>query len=176
MLCLMTGSNWDREKLARLYPLEMVNDIEAIDISKLGLPNLLIWSQNVHGVYACTEGYNFLCKDSHDTVPPRIRYLDFPWKDFWKLKVPYKILLFSWELLHDAIPTTETLNWHHIPIRNGCQFCDCTVEDNNHVFLWCPFAQAIWFGSKPSLKPTKARSFDISCWLRFWINQWRKDK
>lgn len=83
---------------------------------------------------------------------------------------------FFHQLAHNALPVTETLKAHHIQVNNGCQFCDATTEDRDHVFLWCPFSQAVWFGIKPALKPSPSRSLDIDCWLLYWIGKWRKDK
>ena len=62
----------------------------------------------------------------------------------WKSIVPLKIVLFAWLVLRNKILTWENL-------RNGgwegprrCVLCGDNEETKCHLFIFCPFAQAIW--------------------------------
>ena len=64
-----------------------------------------------------------------------------------EMPAPYKVLVFSWWLLFDQLPTATQLQKRGIIIRNlprSCSFCKDAVEDKNHMFLSCPFSSAIW--------------------------------
>lgn len=165
------GVNWDVGKISNLYPSDMVITIQSILLSKLGNRDKLVWTQSLDGIYNCKDGYKLLTHSDWQMVHPRIRLAEFPWKDFWRVKVPHRILLFIWRLLLNAIPLLDILQKHHIQVNNVCPFCDSNTEDRDHVFLWCSFAQAIWFGIKPALRPTPSRFYDLDCWMNFWANR-----
>lgn len=65
----------------------------------------------------------------------------------WMSKVPSKVVVFSWKLLHDRIPTKTNL-----AIRNAlpadssqvCVLCNSTAEDSKHLFLHCEGTSVIW--------------------------------
>ena len=46
------------------------------------------------------------------------------WKNLWKLKIPYKICLFLWKLLHNGLPTRMELNRRQIIVNTKCVMCE----------------------------------------------------
>ena len=62
----------------------------------------------------------------------------------WKSIVPLKIVLFAWLVLGNKIVTWENLrkgSWE-APGRSG--LCGDNEETTCHLFILCPFAQAVW--------------------------------
>ena len=67
------------------------------------------------------------------------------WKNLWKFKIPYKICMFLWKLLHNGLPTRMELFRRQIIVSPKCVMCDQEDEMLDHLFLKCPFARALWF-------------------------------
>jgi len=65
----------------------------------------------------------------------------------WKSPAPSKVVVFTWKLLHDRIPTKRNL-----AIRNSlpsdssleCVWCNNSVEDSTHLFLHCEGVSMVW--------------------------------
>jgi hypothetical protein len=50
------------------------------------------------------------------------------WKCIWKLKVPPKVRVFWWRVLHEFLPTRQILHFRHVePIAN-CEVCGAEEE------------------------------------------------
>jgi hypothetical protein len=52
-----------------------------------------------------------------------------------------KIVL--WRFIHNCLPTGFQLQHRHIPADDSCVFCGQS-ERVEHLFLFCPFARAVW--------------------------------
>lgn len=84
--------------------------------------------------------------------------------------------MFVWKLILDVVPVMDTLRSHHVNASAPCVLCGNINEDSDHLFLWCPFARALWFGILPTLIIDKSRFSNIECWLRVWCNRWKQRK
>lgn len=65
----------------------------------------------------------------------------------WKSPAPYKVVVFSWKLLLNRIPTKDNLLKRRIlaPVSTGrCEFCDQVGETAVHLFLHCEWAFKVW--------------------------------
>lgn len=82
------------------------------------------------------NGYKFLLSnvvpDAHD--PITITSSSFPWKDYWKSKAPFRLLLFGWKVVNKAIPTKHVLKVHHRNVDDACVFCAEQTESVDHIF------------------------------------------
>jgi hypothetical protein len=65
----------------------------------------------------------------------------------WESPAPSKVVVFSWQLLHDRLPTKVN------PARRGvlgrevevkCVWCNHDPEATNHLFLHCKVAHRVW--------------------------------
>ena len=61
----------------------------------------------------------------------------------WKLKLLPKINVFLW-LVKDALCTCNFLFVMEREFPNRCHLCNKNIENINHIFKECPFAQSIW--------------------------------
>ena len=68
------------------------------------------------------------------------------WKILWKLKLPHKILTFTWKILHHALPVRLELHRRGIHYKAICGLCSNEDETMNHLLLLYNYARAIWLG------------------------------
>lgn len=65
----------------------------------------------------------------------------------WKSKAPLKVVVFSWQLLLDRIPSKVNLHHRRAIDEDAsllCVFCNCADESVDHLFLLCPFSKLVW--------------------------------
>jgi len=64
----------------------------------------------------------------------------------WHKHVSLKVSIFAWRLLRDRLPTRQNLaNRGIISMELRLCIAGCgQVEDLNHLFLSCPFSEALW--------------------------------
>jgi len=84
------------------------------------------------------------------------------WKKIWKLKVPQKIRVFWWRVVHEFLPARHILCSRHVePIANY-DVCEADEESIRHVLIECTVARAFWEHAKeltgvklPELHPVR---------------------
>uniref|UniRef100_A0A2N9FJC4 laccase n=1 Tax=Fagus sylvatica TaxID=28930 RepID=A0A2N9FJC4_FAGSY len=111
----------------------------------------------------------------HQLYPPDIaqqilRTLHHNWKLLWKLKLPHKILTFTWKILHHALPLKTELNKRGINCANTCSLCNSTTETMEHIFLQCSFARAVWLGVNITTASINANNIAVDHWIQNMIN------
>jgi hypothetical protein len=50
------------------------------------------------------------------------------WKQLWKIKLPQKILTFTWKILHYALPVKAELNRRGVHCAMACLLCNNAIE------------------------------------------------
>jgi hypothetical protein len=65
------------------------------------------------------------------------------WKSIWEIQSLGKMKIVVWRMAHDCLPTGYQLRHRNIPADDQCVFCGRS-ERVEHLFLTCPFAQAVW--------------------------------
>ncbi|KAF7810503.1 ribonuclease H [Senna tora] len=137
---LIDGNHrWKRELVGRLYDTTTAGEILKIPISINQGEDKLYWSGNNDGVYKVKDGYTKLAKSSQP-LPHQNSFK--AWKEFWKINLPSKVLMFGWKLCHNRLPITENLLKRNYKIDGNCVFgCDL-METQSHLFMECPAAKA----------------------------------
>lgn len=67
--------------------------------------------------------------------------VDFPHEFLWKIRIPLKIWILLWLMIHKSILTKEVLQ--HRGWKGDTQYCGLE-ETINHLFLQCPLARFLW--------------------------------
>lgn len=67
------------------------------------------------------------------------------WKKvLWKQFISLSKSIFSWRLFQQLIPMDFALVRRGICLVSWCHLCEAVVEDLNHIFLQCFYANAVW--------------------------------
>jgi hypothetical protein len=75
-----------------------------------------------------------------DTMSPQ------HWQTFWKLSIPHSVRNFWWRILHNSLPTRNTLHKRY-PSRFDsplCPICLSEPEDPVHFVTTCPMKSLSW--------------------------------
>ena len=139
-----TGT-WRAKLIASIYETRVAQEILNTPHSKFGALDKILWFQSQKGAYIVNEGYKLITKEQDGTTTYSMNGKG--WKNLWKLKIPYKIYLFLWKLLHNGLPIRMELNRRQIIVSTKCVMCEQEEETLDHSFLKCPFTRALWFAS-----------------------------
>ena len=139
-----TGT-WRAKLIASIYETRVAQEILYTPHSKFGALDKILWFQSQKGAYIVNEGYKLITKEQDGTTTYGMNGKG--WKNLWKLKIPYKIYLFLWKLLHNGLPIRMELNRRQIIVSTKCVMCEQEEETLDHSFLKCPFTRALWFAS-----------------------------
>lgn len=69
---------------------------------------------------------------------------NWPWKNIWKTKIPYKVACFVWLLSKEAVLTKENLMKRGRTLTPSCVFCGEQTETVKHLFLHCKITGQLW--------------------------------
>ena len=90
----------------------------------------------------------FSCKSFFRSFFPHPASFCFPFlKLIWKTLIPSKVQFFSWLLVIGKLPTCDIVQRRHTYIcisPNWCVLCKSCSEDQDHLFLHCPFSTTLW--------------------------------
>ena len=68
--------------------------------------------------------------------------------------------------MHDSIPTFLNLCNKGINVHSTCPLCNSEDESSTHLFLYCPFARAIWHGSSLVIHTSELNNVSVQGWVR----------
>uniref|UniRef100_A0A2N9FZM9 Reverse transcriptase domain-containing protein n=1 Tax=Fagus sylvatica TaxID=28930 RepID=A0A2N9FZM9_FAGSY len=92
----------------------------------------------------------------------------FPWKSIWKVKVPPRIVFFSWTAALGKILTVDNLRRRGLILVSWCCLCKADGESVDHLLLHCAYAKElrdmifVWFGISWVMPRRVLELFD--CW------------
>jgi hypothetical protein len=98
------------------------------------------------GGFAVKDGYCFLSKNFLPG-PDWNMDLGCAVKNVWKSLAPSKIVIFSWQLLLQKLPTRANLSRRGVlqpPSDLLCAWCHSEVETEAHLFTTCSVAVEVW--------------------------------
>ncbi|CAN6571026.1 unnamed protein product [Malus baccata var. baccata] len=149
LICNESG-DWEVDFLK---PFVVEDEIKAILEIPLGDPTLkdrLVWPFKKKGAYSVKSGYYWALSRTHihrnvnphrsDMIPAQL------WKCMWSLEVPPKIRVFMWKSLHAAVATMANLFFRRSSPSPMCPLCNSAEESTEHLFLQCPWVEAVWNG------------------------------
>ncbi|KAM2524302.1 hypothetical protein PS1_031040 [Malus domestica] len=149
LICNESG-DWEVDFLK---PFVVDDEIKAILEIPLGDPTLkdrLVWPYEKKGAYSVKSGYHWAFSRTHihrnlnphrsDMIPTQL------WKCMWSLKVPLKIRVFMWKSLQAAVATMANLFFRRSSFSPMCLICNSAEESTEHLFLQCPWVEAVWNG------------------------------
>lgn len=66
------------------------------------------------------------------------------WLCLWERYLQLFHLVLAWKILHRRFPADDRLGKLGFSLAFHCSHCHKVVEDLDHLFLGCQFAQALW--------------------------------
>jgi len=142
---------WDLSRRRPLFvrELDLLADLLGIAtrLSRVVRDDGWSWTSNPDGRYSVKSAYSHLFKALPAAGIPKGVVLQAA-SAVWKSWAPSKVIVFSWQLLLDRIPSRSNLirRGVHLPIDGrGCVFCDGSSESSVHLFLSCPSFFPVWY-------------------------------
>lgn len=93
-----------------------------------------VWALNNHGSFTTKSLYRFL---SYGGVTNRNAEM------IWSAKIPLKIKIFLWQMLHDRLQSADCLTQKGWKGDDSCTLC-LNKETSDHIFFNCPLAMFAW--------------------------------
>ena len=126
-----------------------------------------VWKFNDNGDYTVSSTYWLLFNEHHEENPSG--WKSCFWKRLWSFKLPYKLIIFIWKICSNCLPVRSELHKRVQGISPHCHFCNKEEETIEHLFLLCPMARAIWFGTDLSLKTDGFMVNSLKDWIGDWL-------
>uniref|UniRef100_A0A803Q980 Reverse transcriptase domain-containing protein n=1 Tax=Cannabis sativa TaxID=3483 RepID=A0A803Q980_CANSA len=136
---------WNSNYLCFLFGEDLGMRISQIQIAQELGNDLLIWKEANRGVFSVKEAYLMGQKSRFGSIEPL-------WKWIWKENLHPRMRMILWRAIAGALPTGDKFGAMQL-----CCFCSKEMESPLHIFVQCPSAVAIWFGS-----PVPIRSSMVS--------------
>ncbi|XP_074278505.1 uncharacterized protein LOC141602092 [Silene latifolia] len=90
----------------------------------------------------------------------------------WKLPISNKLKVFLWKFMAKALLVGSEFLKRQMNWRSSCSLCDESspcVESISHLFRYCSFAKALWFGCPLGLRITGGVDIDARVWVINWV-------
>jgi hypothetical protein len=159
---------WRTQLITQLYDKRDSDLILSIPIPLIhsnATSDQLIWPYSITGEYQVKKAYDIITHTESSLNPTTLANPNL-WKRLWKIKLPLKILTFTWKLLHHAILVRSELNNRGIQCDRTCILCNNANETQDHLFLHCDLARAIWFGADINIRPITDTGTLVEQWLQ----------
>ena len=127
-----------------------------------------MWKYSRDGNYSTKRAYELLTEDSLESQ--QFQQERKIWTAIWKAHVPLRIINFVWKLLHDSLSTMTTLHSRGISNDVTCPLCNVEEETPTHLFLFCSFSRACWFGLDLGLHTSDITNVFVQSWLKDYIS------
>jgi hypothetical protein len=168
-------ASWKINLINQLYDKTESDQIMSITILVVetnAAPDKLIWPHSLNGDYQVKKAYEILTHNDNVSEPPSPNNTHpTMWKHLWKIKLPQKILTFTWKILNHALPVKVELNRRGVHCNRDCLMCNNAIETQDHLFLHCELARAVWFGAGiPILHITQAE-ITVDIWVKNLLKQ-----
>ncbi|XP_019425135.1 PREDICTED: uncharacterized protein LOC109334017 [Lupinus angustifolius] len=99
------------------------------------LKDLLCWKNSSDGVLTLKEAYNSLDSNSNPIT----------WfMKIWSREIPPSHSFVTWRLLHNKMPSDDSLQSRGYNMVSMCSLCSKQAETSSHLFFTCPLATQIW--------------------------------
>ena len=114
---------------------------------QVGREDVWSWAYSSDGRYSVKSAYSLLINGLSATGGPQGDTLRAV-RRVWKSWAPSKVVVFSWQLILDKIPSRLNLVRRGVPLPEsglGCIFCDESSESSVHLFVSCPSTSPVWY-------------------------------
>ncbi|XP_026399368.1 uncharacterized protein LOC113295233 [Papaver somniferum] len=85
------------------------------------------------------------------------------------MKLPHRVILFTWKCLKNVVPTRERLAQHNHSIEQHCSVCQVDEESLFHLLLTCIHAKAVWRLLNINIDQVIMNYHNIQDWIISWF-------
>ena len=134
-----TDKRWDIDRLQHVInDQSLIQRILGVPLPISDIQDSLIWG--------CTSSGDFSMQPAtwltHGIHPSTARPWPHAW--IWKLDTMPKILIFIWQLCHNALHVRLPLHSRGVDLDPLCPLCGQQNESIQHLFLSCPSTLRVW--------------------------------
>lgn len=97
----------------------------------------LTWNGSSKKIFTVRSAYSLYTGNSQEGS-------NWPWKQIWKVNVPFKVNCFVWLVARKSCLIQENLMRRGIPLSSRCYLCKVETESNSHLFLHCRITMQLW--------------------------------
>jgi hypothetical protein len=136
------------------------------------------WKADSDGLFSVRSAYSLLLSEVLGAADLGGR-ANPVFERIWKSPAPSKLIAFSWQLLHNRIPTKDNLVSRGIlrgDASGSCVMCTGSVETASHLFLHCNFVFSIWLVVFRWLGVTVVMPADLSTLFGYFVGFARTKK
>ena len=139
---------WRADKVYDLFHVHDAQLILNIRLpSRLG-EDFLAWFYEKSGVFTVRSAYRLACRLHEEENGGRQSSSSNQdhrpiWKNYWKLPIPHKILVFGWKAMHNGLATQENKRRRRIISDGRCEICGKETESTEHALLRCDHTGAL---------------------------------
>ncbi|MCH84799.1 ribonuclease H protein, partial [Trifolium medium] len=105
------------------------------------------WRINLGGVFSVKSAYLVLDKRARlQRILPEVEIENLA--RVWDSWASPKVIVFSWQLLQDRVPTRQNLRRRRVLVGTtdtSCVFCGAVEESGDHLFVSCERISPIWY-------------------------------
>lgn len=107
------------------------------------------WAWEKHGSYSVRSAYRVLKADQMTRTQAGVERAmssqdKYWWKVLWKMRIPPKVRIFWWRVLHNFLPSKAELKRRHVAKESHCEACGNPSETMFHIAVECTFALRFW--------------------------------
>jgi hypothetical protein len=131
---------WEEESLSHLLA-------SLGDWRPSSYPDSWWWNLAPDGVFSVKSSVESLAKELV-VVEPLPLFEGSIFAKIWESPAPSKVIVFSWQLLYDRVPTKSNLAKRGVlqhGDRGNCVWCLDCIETSQHLFLHCKVAMWVWY-------------------------------
>ncbi|KAL5839150.1 hypothetical protein ACOSQ3_011854 [Xanthoceras sorbifolium] len=138
--------------------MNIVKIIFSIHVSKYSSINdKLIWGHSNNGEFTVKSAYSVIARDDVNH--------NWKWKGIWRIKIPSKIQMFLWTLVHDKIMTNVQRCARGLCENTECNRCKAVFEDKDHIFRRCSKTVQVWESCWPGSTQNSNFKGNYEAWL-----------
>jgi hypothetical protein len=140
---------WDEDLVRQSFIPSDANEILKIRPGLRMVEDTLAWSHEKFGMYTVRSAYRLLKEEQIQLEASKLNEPNssdgsWIWKRLWKLKIPPKIRIFWWRVVHNFLPTKMELHRRHVEPEATCYTCGAATESLFHIVFECPVARMFW--------------------------------
>lgn len=153
------GDGWRRESFRDMLQENILTKLELITVSENKEDHDDVsWNMEHSGTYSVTSAYHLI---KNGMLPAQ----DFKWEDIWKLRVPEKMKLFTWVVMHGRVLCNEERRRRGLTSDNKCPCCRKEVESIDNIFRKCSRAKRVWRKLMPRMEFQRSESITFKEWV-----------